>query len=874
MHRITRTIIPFAFLLLSIVGFSQTLVINEILADNVSINVDPDFSAFSDWIEVTNVSAVNVSLSNFSITDDMADPSQWLFPAGTNLEPGAALIVWCDGQNYNGNELHTNFRLAKNGEQILLYDASQTVVDSITYGNQAENTSFGRFPDGAGQWYYFAEPTPGAPNSTIGITTTEQAPDIDFSLSAGFYNSAQTLEMTLETGSGQIRYTTDGSKPNSTSSLYQNPISINSTKVIRATAYASGLLPGDEKQASYFIDQESDLPVVSIIIEPDYLWDTVVGIYNDYMIAMRRGWERPARVEYFNEEGNKDFDKNSVIRLFGKTAIYYPQKSLAIFPNNPLSFPLFNSRENEEYHSFVLRSSSDDWPKTMMRDALMQSVFTDHLAIDYQAYEPSVLYLNGEYFGIHNIREKLNEDFLKTYHNVSLSDMDFFAIDMRDTSFYDQQGSHSQFEGLMEFIMNNDMSDPDNYEIVEAQLDMDSYADYLISNFYFINTSWHHNIKVWRDNATDNKWRYMVYDLDRGMQSWDLPHNLLFGIDTVDVFFQHLRQNDKFKSHFINRCKGFMNNVFETGRIEHFIDSLKTKITSEMPSHITRWKDECNPDGYCGVQSMDEWNDDLNVLYNFNDQIHEYTHQHIIDFFGISGSQADLTINIETPEMGKVYINNVHYPQSGDNWTYYKYIPITLTAVPEPGYIFLGWEGIAYDETVSVTLYNNKTVTAKFGTYCTLPEVITSDLTLGDCPVYLCDSRLLIEENVTLTVNSGTQLWMPNSDSIIVDGNLIIYGTEDQPVVLRPENLESYWGAIYTDQGDIELNYVEFINPRSAVKVDSGNIIARNCFVPFSPYYYGDIFSIHNAIVTIEDCIIYGPDDTITKTDVIRNNMD
>jgi hypothetical protein len=850
-------------------GNAQSVVINEILADNVSINVDPDFSAFSDWIEITNVSAVNVSLSNFTITDDIADPAKWVFPVGTYLEPAEALLVWCDGQDYDGNELHTNFKLAKNGEQLILFNADQVVVDSITYGEQAENTSFGRKPDGNTQWNYFAEPTPNVPNLTTGITTTEQAPDLDFSLDAGFYNSTPSLEITLESGNGQIRYTTDGSIPQSNSSLYQNPISINSTQVIRAKAFASGLLPGDEKQASYFIGQESDLPVVSIIIEPDFLWDSIIGIYNDYMIPMRRGWERPARVEYFNEDGDKEFDKNSVIRLYGKTAIYYPQKSLAIFPNNPLSYPLFNSRENEDFHSFILRSSSDDWPRTMLRDALMQSVFANHLSIDYQAYEPSVLYLNGEYFGIHNIREKLNEDFLETYHNANTTDLDFFAIDMRDTSFYDQQGSHNQFEGLMEFVMNNDMSDPSNYEMVEDEMDMDSYMDYLISNFYFINTSWHHNIKVWRDHASDNKWRFMVYDLDRGMQSWDLPQNLLYSIDTTDVFFQHLRQNDMFKYHFINRCKGFMNLAFHPQRIEHFIDSLKTRITSEMPNHILRWKDECSPDDQCGVQSMDEWNTDLDILYNFNNQIHDYTQQHIIDFFGIGGNQAELTINIETPEMGKVYIDNVHYPNSGDAWTYYKQVPLILSAVPEPGYVFLGWEGIAYDETISLALNNNKTVTAKFGNFCVLPELITNDLTLGECEIYICGSSLIIDEGVTLTVDPGVQIWMAEADSIIVNGSLIINGSQSQNVILRPEDLETHWGTIYTDRGNIELNFVEYLNSTAAVLVDSGQVVARNCQVNFSPYFHGDIFSIHKANTTIENCVIYGPNDTTTKTDVI-----
>lgn len=848
---------------------AQDIFINEVLADNYSINVDEDFSAFSDWIELANISSGAVNLGGYFITDDINDSTKWQIPSNTIIPAGDFMLFWCDAEDYTGDALHTNFRLDKAGEQLLLFNENKILVDSLTYGDQAENTSFGRQPNGSSQWYYFAEPTPGASNTTIGIITTDQAPDIDFSLEAGLYDDGQLLEISLESGSGQIRYTTDGSIPKQGSTLYQGPVSITSTKVIRAKAFLDEYLPGDETSASFIINKETDLPVISVIIHPEFLWDTAIGIYNDYMIGARRGWERPARIEYFDKSGELQFDKNSIIRLYGRTAIYYPEKSLAVFPNNPLNYPLFDSRENETYHSFILRSSSDDWPRTMMRDALMQSVFANHLNLDYQAYEPSIVYLNGEYFGIHNIREKLNEDFLETYHNVNTADLDFFAFDLRDTSFNNLQGSHAQFEALMEFVENNDMSEAVNYEMVKSEMDIDNYIDFLVANFYFINTSWHHNIKLWKDNNADDKWRWIVYDLDRGMQTWDLPNNLLYDIDTVDVFFQHLRQNDEFKYQFVNRCKGFMNHAFHPNRISHFIDSVKMKITTEMPSHILRWKDECDPDGYCGVQSMDAWNTDLNVLYSFNQQVQEYTDQHIVDFFGIGSSQAELTINIEDPIMGKIYINDVPYPQSSDAWKYFKQAPLKLTAVPGSGYLFAGWEGISHDETISLSLNQNKTITAKFGSYCYLPEDISSDLTLGDCSIYLCESRIIIDEGVTLTVNPGTQIWMPYADSIIVNGSLIINGTENQNVVLRPDDLETHWGTIYTDQGYIELNYTEIINSTAAVRVDSGEIIARNCFFPYNPFVWGDIFSIHKANTIIENCIIYGPDDEESKTDVI-----
>jgi len=499
----------------------------------------------------------------------------------------------------------------------------------------------------------------------------------------------------------------------------------------------------------------------------------------------------------------------------------------------------------------------------------MHTLVHENLKLDIQAYQPSVLFINGSYFGIHNIREKLNEKYLATYHNVDIDNLDLIYMDIRDTTIEVLRGDLVDFNFTLDFIHNNDLALDENYSTVKEMIDIENYVDYLIGNLFYSNTSWHHNVKIWKEKAPGDKWKWLFYDLDRGMAQYYLAnYSVIEDLDTTDLFFPHLNQNEDFKALLLNRLSGFMNSAFEKERVIYFIDSLKDKIADEIPDHSLRWKDECDPEGNCGIQSMQHWIDDINNLKGYTDEAQVSVRDHMSDFYSLDGI-AGLTIHIDNPEMGKVFIENVEYQPEGQKWDYFKGLPIKIVAIPNDPFRFLEWEDYSFNDTIYVNLEDDLTLFAHFGNSCELPSVIAEDMTIGiECASYLTQGDLFIEEGASLTVEPGTHIFITPGDSIHVNGQLIVNGTAGHPVILRSTGSDHHWGCIYAPDGRIFLDYTEFINCKAAVVMNAGEVEMKNSTVHFSPYFFSDIVSIHKAKTTLINNLFHGPDDE-GKSDVI-----
>ncbi len=852
------TLLVFSF---SLVTFGQQdIIINEFLASNSYVNTDEDFNQFSDWIELFNNSSTEVDVGGYFLTDDLTNASKWQFPNNTILPPYSYLNVFCDKEDTVINELHTNFKLSSNGESIGLFDNALQIIDTLSYGEQVSSVSFGRAANGGTDWFFFSIPTPGEANTTSGLPTNEQAQSPVFSDNSGFYSSGKFLEID-NSGGGEIHFTLDGSIPEINSPVYANQLYIDSTTVVRARIYTNELLPSDIVSGTWFIDEPTVLPVVSVIIEPDFLWDPEIGIYVDEDIELRRDWERQAQIEYFDKNHEQGFSEGADIRLFGNTAFFYPEKSLAVFPNKTLNYKLFEEKETEDFHSFLLRSSSDDWPYTMFRDALIQSIFGDQLKTDYQAYTPSVVFFNGDYFGIHNIREKINEDFIETYHGVGPDNLDLIYLDLRDTTTTILAGEINDFNSLTDFIWNHDMSDNVNFDSVKSQVDIDNYIDFISTTVFFGNTSWHHNVKTWKSKTQEGKWQWFSYDLDRGMSTYVLSQNVLMDIDTTELFFHHFMQNDNFRNHFINRMLGEMSSAFKYQRLIHFVDSLSSRIESEIPAHSLRWKDECDPQGNCGIPSYEYWLGRVNELKDFSEIAHELNRQYLSEAYQLD-DEVNFAIHIQGQEKGSVFIDNVEYTESDSNWIYFKNVPLRLKAVAKEGFVFSGWKNISNQDSISLNLTTDSVVTAMFSSYCFLPEIVSEDLHLStdECETYISQGNFTINEGVSVTVDPGISIQMTDKDTIFVYGNFIVNGTLEMPVNIQPEDQDENWGTIRCIGGTVDMNFVNYYKSASAINSDGGTISVKNSTINYSPDFYNDIFSIHYSAVILENNTIYGPD--------------
>ena len=706
------------------------LLINEFMAANMSTIVDPDYGALPDWIEIFNPGEEAVDLSGYTLTDDIRDPVKWPIPAGTTVAAGEYFLFWADGRDEGQ---HSSFRLDRDGEEIVLYDPDGALVDMVRFGDQVEDVSYGRVVDGAADWAYFQQPTPGRKNDGLSFPTAAQAPAPEFLSAGGRYQAPLEVALTSPSPEAEIRYTLDSSRPTADSTLYQEPLQVAETTVIRARAFADGQLASPIRTSTYLVGEQTQLPIVSLVTDPVYLWDPEVGIYVDESIDARKDWERPATIALYEPDGTSGFQAEASIRLFGRSAIHLPQKSLAIFIQDPgngddhLNYPLFPDDDLGQYSSFLLRSASDDWAGAMLRDGFGQEILTGYMELGTQAFRPALLYINGSYFGIHNIREKQNEDYLVTRYGADLDALDLLFVGHNhgdgSTDLETLHGHAGDYEELVAFAQSHDLTAPENFSSVQAALNTSHFIDYIIAESYAGNTSWHRNRKIWRAQPPDERWDFLVYDLDRGFGR--LYTNTLQDILSLDPLFGALLTNENFKNQFIQRFAYHLNVTFEPDRLLSQIDRLQGAIAPEIDRHRDYWpvaewwaenyEREAQITGRRERPQLPAWQDEIAHLQQFVQERPDALRQHLVEAFSLSGTQY-LTLAVDDPQAGQILVEGLPLPDTPFKGVYFRDVPLQLTAVPEPGYRFVAWQGpvTSREETVAILLTENETITAVF----------------------------------------------------------------------------------------------------------------------------------------------------------------
>ncbi len=742
--------------------YSQSLEINEIMALNVSTVQDED-GDFPDWIEVHNAGSFDINLKGYGISDDSLNLHRWVF-SDLIIPADEYLIIYASGKDRNvaSFPLHTNFKLKSSGTAVILSDSNGIILDKVVTNGLTADVSFGRDPNNKSQWKYFTSPTPGWINSTNGFSFTAQVPQ--FSQSGGFYSSAVTISLSTSSPQSNIYYTIDGSEPTTSSNLYISPIQISSTTVLRAKTFGTDLLPSETITNTYIIGNNSNLPIVSISTDPKNLWDGKIGIYvigdngnpnppfegaNFY-----QDWERPAHIEFYEPTGAQGFSIDAGIKIAGGFSRQNAQKSLAIFARDKygidnIPYQIFPDLSIKKFKSIVLRNSGQDWSHSMIRDAFMEDLIKD-LNLGTQAYRPAVVYLNGEYWGIHNVREKLNEDFVADHYNVNAKNIDLLKLDWEPL-----EGDNTDYVNMLNFIINNDLSIQANYDSVKSLMDMDNFIDYMVSEIYFDNTDWPgSNIEYWKSKTPGSKWRWLIWDTDFGFGLYDTTNannNTLEmasepnGPDWPNpawstLLFRNLLLNQEFKNELINRFADYANTIFDPIPVKQKIDLFVAGIQQEMPNHLAKW----------GTETMQDWMAEINVMKNFADRRLNNVRSHYMQKFGLSGT-ADVTLTVNDNFAGRIKINS--YKSNQYPWTgvYFKDVPIKLNADPYPGYHFVGWEGITGDsDIVYITLSGNLTVKAIFESDT---DILSNDIVINEIN-YNSDKNFNMEDWVELTNRS------------------------------------------------------------------------------------------------------------------------
>ncbi|MBT7859043.1 MAG: T9SS type A sorting domain-containing protein [Gemmatimonadetes bacterium] len=632
--------------------------------------------------------------------------------------------------------LHTNFQLRGEGEEIGLFDPDGVQMDAVEYESQASDVSFGRRLDGDSDWSFFATPTPGAANSTEGLEDSSLNPPPDYSLPGGFYTGIRTVQLSAAPGA-VIHYSLDGSIPTAASSIYTAPLDVTSTSVIRARVFSDELLPSETITHTYFIDEESTLPVVSVATNPANLWDDTIGIYVDGTNGIisddsglpknsNQDWERPVSVEFFEPGGSLGFQLDAGGSIYGAFSRHFPQKSLGInargkYGTDEINYQIFPDARLDRFKSFILRNAGNDWTTTMLDDEFMQTLVKGQMDIDTQAYRPAVVFLNGEYWGIHNIREKLNRHYLASHHGV---DPDLVSILEADSAV--KTGSAEDYDDLVDFMEANDMTLAETYAYVGTQLDINEFMNHQIVQVYLgAGDNFFKNVKYWHPGTDDGRWRWFLYDTDHGFSN--SRNNTLsvatnpnarnrFGDISWGTFMlRKLLENATFRDEFIQRFARHVNTTFDPARVSQIADSLQQNIAPEMPRHIARWRGQCATNLFgetCHrVDSMADWNREVEKLRTFAPARAGRVRGHVVAHFGLSGT-ASLTL--ESSPAGKIVVSGGVVPDG--EGVYFKDVPLKIRAVPNAGFRFLRWQGVtdADSSSISVVLTTDATLSATF----------------------------------------------------------------------------------------------------------------------------------------------------------------
>lgn len=621
------------------------LVVNEVVSTNASGLADED-GDYPDWIEIYNTTSSPVDLFNYQLSDN-GGSDLWTFPTVV-LAPKSFLVVFASDKNRkNTNELHTDFKIKSEGESVSLYTANGVLMSIAPAMSLQAGQSLGCITDGDPTYVIFDTPTPSQPN-------TESA-YLAISKVSGFYADSLVLNLVNGTPCDTIRYTLDGKKPTAQSLQYEDKIVISESTAglgglssvpttpltgpsilnffiwkapqkvskINTLSYAAVC---DDTLASLvyrhtYIDQNiADLhsfPIVSLVLDSGSLFDRDTGIYvpgasldaigwnggfpRGNYTNRGRGWERDVHASYFSTDDKLEWATRAGIRLRGGGSTSFAQKSFTLYfrseyGTSAIDYPFFEETNLDEYKRLAFRNSGNDFVQTHFRDAMLQSLLSD-FDIEKQQSSPCVVYINGENWGIHNIREKQDDHFL---HELTGIDREKFNI--IEGCITIDEGDNASFIALLDYVKANDLSTDVAYDYVGTQIDISNVIDYFIAQIYFANYDWpYSNMKLWKPEVPGGKWRYILYDLDFSTNSDNLSgywiNSMEHVMDTVSWprsecssrVFRKLLTNEEFQERFLQRFSFHLSNSFQTKRVVDRINEFEQRYRPEMDEHIARW---------------------------------------------------------------------------------------------------------------------------------------------------------------------------------------------------------------------------------------------------------------------------------------------
>lgn len=646
-----RIVIAGFFLSLNLFSFSQSIVINEVMNSNKDLLYDEDGDT-PDWVELYNAGSFAVDLNGWSLTDDATGPGKWKFPARI-INPGDFIIVYISDKDRYGNYLHTNFSLKGYSESLFLFDASTVKIDEHSAMCVPLNYSYGRVPDGSGNKGIITNPSPGSTNGNSNTITINPVKDtVIFSTEAGFYANTISLSLRNNTSSTTIFYSTDGSEPDARSNKYlapltisdrtnepndisaevtsdewQKPRSVFKGTVIRAVAYSDGCPVSGIKTNTYLVSENIfsryTFPVISLSVDRSDFFGKRKGIYvpglaeNGNFNQSGEAWERPVHLEYFNASGKPEFEYELGARIHGRGTRYRPQKSLRLYTGSEygtdsIRHEFFSDKNIESFKRIILRTPAADISNTLFKDELAHTLVSE-MNMDHQAHLPVIVFINGEYWGIHNLRERQDKYYIQNNYGYDPDSLDMLGLSLDGAE--EIEGDAIEYNKMIAFIQNNDLSVESNYQYIQTQMDIDNFIDYNISRLFLADYDWpRNNVRYWKKRGPDSKWRWLFFDCDYCFIQDFNRHLYLFTVGEKESYeegtflMRSLLKNKNFREQFFQKFLYHLNTTFEPGKVISTIESFKKRYAPMIPEHTERWNVPLN---------YYTWNENVDQLNSF-----------------------------------------------------------------------------------------------------------------------------------------------------------------------------------------------------------------------------------------------------------------
>ncbi len=696
---------------------SQTLLINEVMQSNIDYIMD-DLNDYPDsWVELYNPTDAAINLQDYKIGTKNKVAKAWQLPSQM-VAPKQYVLIYCDkaGEDEGVSALHTDFRLESGKDGNIYLFKGNDVADKLEAmaKQPAPNIAYGRETDGGDTWGYELKPTPGAKNKGGVVTAKKLLGSPVFSQEGQVFENGSSFSLKLSLPDGapegaEIRYTNDGSEPTATSLVYKNPLTIGTTKIIRAKVFCEGYLSPRSTCHSYIFFPSSrplTLPVISIMTDDKHLNDSKIGIYSDAKYTdgqanYTHNWRRPINIEMFEKSGQPSvFNQLGETRIAGGATRSAARKTFAVYANKRFGtkrfdYEFFPDQKPglKNFKSFMLRNAGNDFDYLFMRDAVIQRTMASHVDLDWQAWRPAIVYINGQYTGMLNIRERSNED--NIYNNYD----ELEDIDMIENWNELKEGTMDSFNEFKAFYGAHGHTLAEYAE----RMDWEEFINVMLADLYYINLDAPgNNFVMWRPQADGGKWRFVLKDTDFGLglydcspsyevfqwlynPSFDGNHN--WGANGYEGtrLFRRLMEDKDFEREFIDRASIYAGDFMNEKGTLAFLEPMYDMIKTEYPFHrkpINEW--------------WPNYNEELNKARNFVKKRTNYFYRQLGIQYNL-GLPLALTINKATQADIQLTFNGIKVSEKVFDGQFFVNRDITLSATSnDESKVVTGWKVTGY----------------------------------------------------------------------------------------------------------------------------------------------------------------------------------